>query len=73
MGWATRIMTISVEMVLPGVLGLWVDGKLGTGALFTLLGAASGLTLAIWHLLRMTSSQPKRSDRDPPARKGGEG
>jgi hypothetical protein len=66
-------MTICVEMVLPGILGLWVDEKLGTAAVFTLLGAAAGLTLAIWHLLRMTSSQEKRSDPDPPAREGAEG
>ena len=39
MAWVSRITTISFEMVLPGLLGIWVDRKLGTKVLFTLLGA----------------------------------
>lgn len=52
-------MTISIEMVLPGVLGLWLDNWLGTKALFTILGFAGGLTLAIWHLVKMADKKPK--------------
>lgn len=51
---ASRAMTVAMEMVLPGVLGLWLDKRLGTWLLFTLLGFIFGLTLAIWHLLKMT-------------------
>lgn len=54
--WSTRIMTVALEMVAPGLVGLWIDNKLGSKFVFALLGFATGLTLAIVHLLRMTSS-----------------
>ncbi len=59
MAWVSRITTISFEMVLPGLLGIWVDRKLGTKVLFTLLGFAAGLTVAVWHLVRIASSDSK--------------
>ncbi|NIL98586.1 MAG: hypothetical protein GTO53_11755 [Planctomycetales bacterium] len=59
MAWTSRVITISIEMVLPGVFGLWVDDRLGTKVVFTILGFAGGLTLAIWHLVKMTGGQGK--------------
>lgn len=53
--WAYRIMTVSLEMVLPGVGGYWVDSRLGTRPLFTLLGFGLGMASGFWHLLRMTN------------------
>ena len=67
---ASRAMTVAVEMVLPGVLGFWIDKRLGTWILFTILGFVFGLTLAIWHLLKMTkavaanNSQESKSETD---------
>jgi F0F1-type ATP synthase assembly protein I len=67
---ASRAMTVAVEMVLPGVLGFWIDKQLGTWILFTILGFVFGLTLAIWHLLKMTkavaanNSQESKSETD---------
>ena len=59
---ASRAMTVALEMVLPGILGLWLDRRLGTWLLFTVLGFIFGLTLAIWHLLKMTKPvRPKNS------------
>jgi hypothetical protein len=61
--WATRIMTLAIEMVVPGLAGIWLDGRLGTKALFTLLGFAMGGTFAMWQLLRITRTpQRPRSD-----------
>ena len=57
--WATRVMVIAAEMVVPGLFGLWIDQKLGTLVLFALLGFAFGITIAIMHLVRMT-----KPDRD---------
>ena len=54
--WVSRITTACVEMIAPGLAGLWVDGKLGTKFLFTLLGFAVGMTLGIWRLIRITAS-----------------
>lgn len=55
MGWVSRIMTVALEMVLPGIAGQWLDKKMGTSVL-GLAGFAFGLTFGIWHLLVMTKS-----------------
>jgi F0F1-type ATP synthase assembly protein I len=55
--WASRVMTVSLEMVLPGMFGYWVDQKLGKEPLFTMIGFVLGVTAAIWHLIQMTSSE----------------
>jgi len=52
-GWSATIMTISAEMVVPGLLGYWLDQRLGTGALFLLIGFALGGTLAGLALMRI--------------------
>lgn len=56
-GWAARIMTVSMEMVVPGLIGVWLDNRLGTKVVFVLLGFGGGCTLAVWHLIRMTSAK----------------
>lgn len=59
--WATTIIVISAEMVVPGVLGVWVGHWLGRVAmiLLALLGFAGGTTVAILHLLRLTRPDHK--------------
>ena len=52
MEWVSRVLAISLEMVLPGLFGQWLDGKLGTQFL-VLVGFALGISLAIWHLTRL--------------------
>ena len=61
--WSSRIMTVSLEMVVPGLAGLWIDRRLETTPLVTLVGFAVGLTMGIWHLIRLTRSQNKVSSR----------
>lgn len=61
--WASRIMVVAMEMVLPGLGGLWIDTKLGTRAVFALVGFAAGTTLAILHLQRMTSAESPTSGK----------
>jgi len=65
--WASRITGVSLEMVIPGLLGLWLDSRLGTVCLFTLLGFAGGMSYGLWHLIRMTSPLP---DGDKEGRTG---
>ena len=55
--WVSRITTISIEMVAPGLIGYWLDTKLGTKFVFMLAGFAFGLTIAIRHLLRLTEQK----------------
>ncbi len=63
MEWATRIITVALEMVLPGLLGYWLDQKLGTKILLTLVGFGIGMPWALWHLLRMTSGKRKPREK----------
>jgi F0F1-type ATP synthase assembly protein I len=56
--WASRIMTVSLEMVVPGILGHLVDRWLGSKVIFTLIGFSVGLTAGMVHLLRMTRETP---------------
>jgi hypothetical protein len=59
MKWVSRITTVALEMVLPGLVGLWLDNQLET-QFFALLGFALGVPLGIWHLIAMTKK--KRND-----------
>jgi F0F1-type ATP synthase assembly protein I len=52
--WASRIMVVSLVMVLPGVAGYWVDTKLGTVCLFLVIGLIVGSFTGVWQLLQMT-------------------
>jgi hypothetical protein len=49
--WATRSMTISAEMAVPGLVGYWLDGKFHTGVILTLCGVGLGFALGTWHLV----------------------
>ena len=62
-------MTISLEMVLPGLAGYWLDLKLGTQVVFMLVGFAVGMYVAMKHLLylinksQVDKSQAKKTER----------
>jgi hypothetical protein len=47
-------MIVSLEMVLPGLAGYWVDQQFGTAVLFMLMGFVVGGSAAVIHLIRMT-------------------
>ena len=61
--WSYRIMTVSLEMVLPGLAGVWLDQQLGTLVVFTLIGFITGCVAAVWHLTRMTRTPTAHSTR----------
>ena len=63
MEWVSQITTVVAEMVLPGLAGQWLDRRWGTDFL-TLVGFALGLTVGIWHLIAMTRSKTRGSDKD---------
>jgi F0F1-type ATP synthase assembly protein I len=46
-------MSVSLEMVVPGLIGYWVDQRLGTVAVFTIIGFIGGMCLGMWHLLKI--------------------
>lgn len=51
--WASRIMTVSFEMVVPGLVGVWLDRQLGTVVLFALAGFVLGSVTGVFHLVRI--------------------
>ena len=55
--WSATVMTISAEMVIPGLMGYWLDQRLGTRALFLLVGFAIGGTLAGMQLMRIANKR----------------
>lgn len=63
--WASRVMTVAFEMVLPGLIGIWIDRKLGTKAVFTLAGFGLGLSVALWHLLQLTKKPSDLQGKAP--------
>jgi hypothetical protein len=65
MEWVSRIITVSFEMVLPGLGGKWLDDRWGTNFL-ALVGFALGLTVGIWHLLQMTRALNSKGGKSPP-------
>lgn len=57
--WSSRITTIALEMVVPTLLGYWLDRRLGSGVVFLLVGVVVGFSVALLSLLRLA-----RSSRD---------
>ena len=53
MHWISRLTTVTMEIVLPGLLGHWLDRRWGTGFL-ALVGFGLGLVCGMQHLLSMT-------------------
>ena len=51
--WVARITAVSLEMVVPGLAGLWLDERWGT-RFIGLLGFGLGVAVGIWHLLVLT-------------------
>ena len=62
--WASRIIVVALEMVLPGMAGLWLDKQIGTVVLFMLIGFALGCTSAVIHLVQMTRADAVRKSKD---------
>jgi F0F1-type ATP synthase assembly protein I len=50
-------MTISAEMVVPGLAGYWLDQRLGTRVVFLLLGFAAGAVLAGLALMQIAKGR----------------
>ncbi len=62
--WAWRVIAISLEMVIPGLVGYWIDSRLGTKALFVLLGFLLGMAVGVLHLLQIARGSTNSSKDD---------
>ncbi len=57
--WASQVISIALEMVVPGLVGYWLDQRLGTVAVLTVLGFAFGFTLGMVQLVQLGRSRDK--------------
>jgi len=62
--WSTRVTAIALEMVVPGLIGLWIDRRLGTVAVFLFLGMILGVTTGILQLARLAASEGRGGPSD---------
>lgn len=76
MQWVSRITTVSLEMIVPGLIGLWIDHELGilrVFPVFLVLGVILGVAVGIYHLVRMAAppargGTPDRGPSDDPSK-----
>ena len=55
-------VTCAVAVWLGYLLGSWLDGRLGTGLLFTIVGALGGMISAITGTIRLMNYVQRRAD-----------
>jgi F0F1-type ATP synthase assembly protein I len=55
MAMVSTITTISFMMVIPPLLGFYLDNWLGTVVLFMFLGVVFGLICGIWQLTKLVN------------------
>jgi ATP synthase protein I len=63
MEWTARISVISMEMVVPMVIGVWLDSRWRTLPLCVIIGGALGFWTALQSLLQI-SKQRKTGDSE---------
>ena len=61
MSKASEIMTICLVMIVPGLIGYFVDQWLGTQFVFILLGLIFGMTGAAYQLIRLVSDPEEQN------------
>ena len=54
---ASQVLSICLEMIIPCCVGYWVDNRVGTLPILTLVGLALGMSLGIYGLVKLASSQ----------------
>lgn len=62
LSWVNVLTTVALEMALPCLVGVWLDRKTGARFVFTVLGAAGGLTLGLYHLMKIAAYQNEHQD-----------
>ncbi|REJ90464.1 MAG: hypothetical protein DWQ34_17425 [Planctomycetota bacterium] len=69
MMWAARITSLSMEMVVPALAGLWADRQWGTTPWLTIAGMGLGLVSAGYHfayLIKVISREAASDDKQRP-------
>ena len=62
---ASRGVAIAVGMVFPGMMGYFLDSRIGTVALFTIIGFGTGMSYGIWELVRLGRTGDQHGESVP--------
>jgi len=57
-------ITLAVSVVLGVLAGQWLDGRLNTGILFTLIGVLLGLVAAVTNTVRLYRALVRKSESE---------
>ncbi len=52
---ASEVTSISIMMIVPGLVGYWIDQNIGSVLVFTLLGLVLGMGVAVRQLMLLVS------------------
>lgn len=61
--WASRIMTVSLSMVLPILGGYWIDERFKIGPVGVLTGLGLGVAMFGWQLFRLVKDLDQSQKR----------
>ena len=59
---ASQVTAISLMMIIPAIIGYFIDQRLRTLILFTAIGLILGMAGAIWQLVQFVKFQDQQSD-----------
>lgn len=69
--WASRVMTISLGMVVPVLLGYWLDRKFDISPVLILAGCALGMFLGFSQLTQIAKASNRHHTRNTSQGDGG--
>ena len=58
----SQITSISLMMIIPAIVGYFVDQRLKTLILFTAIGLIVGMSAAIWQLVKFVAMENRQND-----------
>lgn len=64
MDWVARVTTAGMTFGIPVLGGYWLDQKLETGYLFTLVGFVLGMVAGGWQLMKIAISAGREADAE---------
>jgi F0F1-type ATP synthase assembly protein I len=70
---AFAMAAVGIEIVIPTLLGWWLDSYLNSGPWGALVGGTIGFSGGIWHMVRLSKlDESSPDDRPSPPRTGAE-
>ena len=57
--WVNKITTCCIAMLLPCLIGYWIDTVVNTNPAFTIMGTIVGMPIGLYMLIQMTKEKPK--------------